>query len=49
MAQYAMLIYALDSDHAPDATPEDLETSDQHSDELAESGSIPRRSSPVST
>jgi hypothetical protein len=40
MAQYAMLIYALDSDHAPDATPEDLETSDQHSDELAESGSM---------
>ena len=26
MAQYAVLIYASDSAHAPDATPEDLET-----------------------
>jgi hypothetical protein len=40
MAQYAMLIYARDSSHAPDATPEDLETSDQHSDELAGSGAM---------
>ena len=35
MAQYAVLIYALDSAHAPDATPEDTESCDQHSDELA--------------
>jgi hypothetical protein len=40
MAQYAILIYAHDSAHAPDATPEDLETCDQHSDELAESRSM---------
>ena len=40
MAQYAILIYAHDSAHAPDATPDDLETCDQHSDELAESGSM---------
>ena len=40
MAQYAILIYAHDSAHAPDATAEDLETCDQHSDELAENGSM---------
>ena len=40
MAQYAILIYAHDSGHAPDATPADLETSDRHSDELAASGSM---------
>jgi hypothetical protein len=40
MAQYAILIYTHDSAHAPDATPDDLETCDQHSDELAESGSM---------
>jgi len=40
MAQYAVLIYAHDSAHAPDATPADIETCDQHSDELAESGSM---------
>jgi hypothetical protein len=38
MAQYAVLIYAHDSAHAPDATPEDLESCDQHSDELTEKG-----------
>jgi hypothetical protein len=38
MAQYAILIYAPDSAHAPDATPEDLDTCDRHSDELVESG-----------
>jgi hypothetical protein len=38
MAQYAILIYALDSAHAPDATAEELETCDDHSAELAESG-----------
>ena len=40
MAQYAVLIYAHDSAHAPDATPEDTESCDRHSDELAESGSM---------
>ena len=40
MAQYAILIYTRDSAHAPDATADDLETCDQHSDELAESGSM---------
>ena len=40
MAQYAILIYAHDSAHAPDATPDDLETCDRHSDELAASGSM---------
>ena len=40
MAQYAVLIYAHDSAHAPDATPRDTESSDRHSDELAGSGSM---------
>jgi hypothetical protein len=40
MAQYAILIYAHDSAHAPKATPEDLETCDDHSDELAANGSM---------
>jgi hypothetical protein len=39
MAQYAILIYTHDSAHAPEATPEDLETCDRHSDELIASGS----------
>jgi len=34
MAQYAVLIYAGDSAHAPDATAADLEASDRHADEL---------------
>ncbi len=38
MAQYAVLIYAHDSAHAPDATPEDLESCNPHSDELADMG-----------
>ncbi len=38
MAQYAVLIYAHDSAHAPDATPEDLESCNPHSDELADKG-----------
>jgi len=38
MAQYAVLIYAHDSAHAPDATPEDLESCDEHSDELTDKG-----------
>jgi hypothetical protein len=40
MAQYAVLIYASDSAHAADATPEDTETCDRHSDELAASGAM---------
>lgn len=40
MAQYAVLIYAADSAHAPEATPEDTGSCDQHSDELAEGGSM---------
>ncbi len=38
MAQYAILIYAPDSAHAPEATPEDLEACDRHSDDLVASG-----------
>ncbi|GIH19898.1 YciI family protein [Rugosimonospora africana] len=34
MAQYAVLIYANDSAHAPDSTPEDREDCDRHADEL---------------
>ncbi|MBX9243388.1 hypothetical protein ICW40_01030 [Actinotalea ferrariae] len=34
MAQYAVLIYAPDSAHAPDATPADTESCDMHADEL---------------
>ena len=40
MAQYAILIYTHDSAHAPDATPDDLETCDRHSDELVASGAM---------
>jgi hypothetical protein len=40
MAQYAVLIYARDSAHAPDATPLDLQACDQHSAELADSGAM---------
>jgi hypothetical protein len=40
MAQYAVLIYAHDSAHAPDATPGDLESCDQHADELTDSGTM---------
>jgi hypothetical protein len=38
MAQYAVLIYAHDSAHAPEATPEDLESCNEHSDELTDKG-----------
>jgi hypothetical protein len=38
MAQYAVLIYMNDSVHAPDATPEDIESCDRHSDELHNDG-----------
>ncbi len=34
MAQYAVLIYANDSAHAPEATAEDTDSCDQHADEL---------------
>jgi hypothetical protein len=40
MAEYAVLIYAQDSAHAPDATPQDLQACDQHSDELTDSGAM---------
>jgi hypothetical protein len=36
--QYAVLIYASDSAHAPDATREDLRESDDYSADLAASG-----------
>jgi hypothetical protein len=38
MAQYGVLMYIRDSAHALDATPEDIEVCDEHSDELVESG-----------
>lgn len=34
MAQFGVLMYAGDSAHAPDATPEDLAPCDEHADEL---------------
>ena len=34
MAQYAVLIYAHDSAHAPDATSQDIAECDEHADEL---------------
>jgi len=40
MAQYAVLIYANDSAHAPDATAADTESCDQHADELAAADSM---------
>jgi hypothetical protein len=40
MAQYAVLIYARDSAHAPDATAEDTETCDRHSEELERTGAM---------
>jgi hypothetical protein len=40
MAQYAVLIYAHDSAHAPDATPGDVEESDRHADELRAADSM---------
>ena len=40
MAEYAVLIYAHDSAHAPDATPQDLQACDKHSDELTDSGTM---------
>lgn len=40
MAQYAILIYAADSAHAPDATPEDTATCDHHSEVLQKTGTM---------
>lgn len=40
MAQYAVLIYAHDSAHAPDATPADTAPCDEHSEELQQDGSM---------
>jgi hypothetical protein len=40
MAQYAVLIYANDSAHAPAATADDTESCDQHADELVDAGSM---------
>ena len=40
MAQYAILIYADDSAHGADATPDELEVHDQHARELEESGAM---------
>jgi len=40
MAQYAVLIYAQDSAHASDATPEDIEECDRHANELSDDGSM---------
>lgn len=40
MAQYAVLIYANDSAHAPDATPEDLAECDEHANDLVDDGSM---------
>jgi hypothetical protein len=40
MAQYAVLIYATDSAHAPGAPAEDLQECDSHSDELADGGAM---------
>lgn len=40
MAQYAVLIYAVDSAHRPDATPADTETCDRHAEELERTGAM---------
>ncbi|OZV82214.1 hypothetical protein CA850_07855 [Micromonospora echinospora] len=40
MAQYAVLIYANDSAHAPEATAADTESCDQHADELVADDSM---------
>ena len=40
MAQYAVLIYASDSAHAPEATPADTASCDEHADELVDTGSM---------
>jgi hypothetical protein len=40
MAQFAVLIYANDSAHAPEATVADTESCDEHADELTDAGSM---------
>ncbi|NUT21783.1 MAG: hypothetical protein HOV77_21625 [Hamadaea sp.] len=40
MAQYAVLIYAPDSAHGPDATAEETAPHDRHAAELARSGAM---------
>ncbi len=40
MAEYAVLIYAPDSAHAPDATPADTENCDDHAAELVAAESM---------
>ena len=40
MAQYAVLIYAGDSAHSADATPEDLAVHERHARELEQSGAM---------
>jgi hypothetical protein len=40
MAQYAVLIYAHDSAHAPEATAQDTGSCDRHSDDLSASGAM---------
>jgi len=40
MAQYAVLIYAGDSAHSADATPEQLAVFDRHAQELEQSGAM---------
>jgi hypothetical protein len=40
MAQYAILIYAEDSAHALDATPEELERYDRHAEAVEQTGTV---------
>ncbi|HEY8456711.1 MAG TPA: YciI family protein [Actinopolymorphaceae bacterium] len=40
MAHYAILIYANDSAHSPNSTPQDTESCDRHAEELERSGSM---------
>jgi hypothetical protein len=40
MPEYAVLIYSNDSAHAPESTPEDRDSCDRHSEDLAERGSM---------
>jgi hypothetical protein len=40
MVQYAVLMYAKDSVHAPDATAEDTASCDEHADELTAAGAM---------
>jgi hypothetical protein len=40
MAQFAVLIYADDSAHAPDATADDVAEADRHAEEVAAFGSM---------